>query len=137
MSDIPKTVAWPTTFTESEKARARFLVSPQRAPTNTGSTPIWPLVIRDVANVGGEMRVIADMLARDEHVRAKYPAPLTADNDRDHLVDAYQEFLDGCAYLRAALESPGADPRLRVLYDGQLTMARALRRLIEHRDGER
>ena len=137
MSDIPKTVAWPATFTDAEKARARFLVSPQRAPTNPGSTPIWPLVIRDVANVGGEIRVIADMFARDEHGRAKYPAPLTADNDRDHLVDSYQEFLDGCAYLRAELESPNADPDVRALYDAQLTMTRALRRIIERRDGER
>lgn len=36
--------------------------------------------------------------------RQKYGTPLTADNGRDPLVDAYQEALDLVVYLRQAIE---------------------------------
>ena len=66
------------------------LVSPQPAPIPTASRPIWELVIED-------------MRARDQFGREKYKTPLQAGNGRDALVDAYQEALDLCAYLKQEL----------------------------------
>ena len=63
---------------------------PQPAP-RTGTTVILPLVI-------------ADLEARAEMGEQKYGMRLMVENGRDHLEDAYQEALDLCMYLRAALE---------------------------------
>ncbi len=52
---------------------------------------IWPLVI-------------ADMQARDAVGRERYGTPLQPFNGRDALMDAYEEALDLCAYLRQAIE---------------------------------
>ena len=60
------------------------------APILTAETPVWELVI-------------ADMQARDHAGRERYGMPLQASNGRDHLVDAYQEALDLCCYLRAEI----------------------------------
>jgi hypothetical protein len=51
---------------------------------------IWPLVI-------------ADMQARDTLGRERYGTPLQPSNGRDALVDAFEESLDLCAYLRQAI----------------------------------
>lgn len=67
------------------------LNKPEPAPVQTDETPVWDLVI-------------ADMRERDNEGRRKYGTPLQASNGRDHLVDAYQEALDLCVYLRAAIE---------------------------------
>lgn len=40
--------------------------------------------------------------------REKYGTDLQASNGRDHLVDAYQEALDLCCYLRALIERRGS-----------------------------
>lgn len=69
----------------------RDLNTPEPPPTPKASTPIWALVI-------------ADMHARDHYGRAKYRTPLQANNGRDPLVDAYQEALDLCVYLRQEIE---------------------------------
>ncbi len=47
-------------------------------------------------------QVISDMRERDQVGRSRYGTPLTANNGRDQLVDAYQELLDAAVYLRAA-----------------------------------
>lgn len=53
--------------------------------------------------------VIADLQARSAAGTAKYGEPLRARNGRDPLVDAYQEALDLCQYLRQAIaERDGA-----------------------------
>lgn len=65
------------------------------APVPNGSRPIWDLVI-------------ADMQARDRVGRENYGTPLQAHNGRDALVDAYQEALDLCVYLRQVIEERGA-----------------------------
>lgn len=62
---------------------------PQPIPSNT--VPIWELVIED-------------MNARDRLGRERCSTPLQANNGRDALVDAYQEALDLCVYLRQAIE---------------------------------
>ncbi len=67
------------------------LVDEQRAPKPSKGMPIWELVV-------------ADMRMRDEIGRQRYGTPLQAHNGRDALVDAYQEALDLCVYLRQAIE---------------------------------
>lgn len=66
-------------------------LAPQPPPQPTTGRPIWDLVIED-------------MRARDLQGRAKYGVPLQANNGRDPLMDAYQEALDLCVYLRQAIE---------------------------------
>lgn len=52
--------------------------------------PIWDMVIDD-------------MRARDALGRERYGTRLVAGNGRDALVDAYEEALDLCVYLRQAI----------------------------------
>lgn len=85
--------------------------------------PVWDLVINDLQrHQGNDSRLLdpelqakglarevidatlADMRERDRVGRERYGTPLTTHNGRDHLVDAYQEALDGVVYLRAHLE---------------------------------
>ena len=62
----------------------------QAAPVANDRPAVWPLVIMDMA-------------ARDQVGRARYGVPLQPHNGRDALMDAYQEALDLCAYLRQAI----------------------------------
>lgn len=48
--------------------------------------------------------VIADMTERRRVGIARYGTPLQPGNGRDALVDAYQELLDACAYIRQVIE---------------------------------
>ena len=48
--------------------------------------------------------VLSDLTNRAFEGVKKYGEPLKADNGRDALVDAYQEALDLCMYLRQAIE---------------------------------
>lgn len=74
-------------------------IRPEPPPVPNESRPIWELVIRDMHD-------------RDYMGRQKYGTPLRAGNGRDALVDAYQEALDLCVYLRQAIEErkQRADP---------------------------
>ena len=65
-------------------------VSEQPEPTPNDKSAVWDLVIDD-------------MTARDGEGRRKYGTPLQPFNGRDALVDAYQEALDLCVYLRQAI----------------------------------
>ena len=47
--------------------------------------------------------VIKEMQARDKLGRERYGTPLQPHNGRDALVDAFQEALDLCVYLRQAI----------------------------------
>jgi len=62
---------------------------PQPSPTGEG---------RDVT-----AQVIEDIRARSEMGRRKYGTVLRTDNGRDALMDAYQEALDLCCYLKQAI----------------------------------
>ena len=66
------------------------VTDPQVAPKNEGA-PIVPMVIQD-------------LLARADFGRKKYGDELRVLNGRDSLVDAYQEALDLCIYLRQRIE---------------------------------
>lgn len=118
-------------------------VRPEPLPIATGSAPIWPMVIADVAGLGAPARVTAalveDMRARDAQGRERYKTPLTADNGRNHFVDGYQELLDGAVYLRAEIESDGPMTKVATqLYPivlSALASACAAMRTCEHRKG--
>ncbi len=47
--------------------------------------------------------VIKDLLARDTLGQERYKTSLKTDNGRDALMDAFQEALDLCMYLKQAL----------------------------------
>lgn len=47
--------------------------------------------------------VMADMVSRDKLGEARYNTRLQPHNGRDALIDAYQEALDLCVYLRQAI----------------------------------
>lgn len=68
------------------------LTDPQPAPLRTAvGEDVWLLVLKD-------------MEERRRTGIEKYGVPVRADNGRDHLIDAYQEALDLCVYLRAEIE---------------------------------
>jgi hypothetical protein len=66
-------------------------IQDQPPPVPNAGRPIWELVIDD-------------MKARDQTGQQRYGTPLQAFNGRDPLIDAYQEALDLCVYLRQAIE---------------------------------
>lgn len=64
-------------------------------------------------------RVVVDLVHDDLDERAAlgretYGMNLMSDNGRDHLIDAYQEALDMCMYLRAEIENRPKNRRKRV-----------------------
>lgn len=54
--------------------------------------------------------VLTDMRDRDAIGRQRYGTALTSGNGRNHLVDAYQEYQDACAYLVTELDEYGVGP---------------------------
>jgi transcriptional regulator with XRE-family HTH domain len=74
-------------------------INDQPPPVSNDKRPIWELVIED-------------MHARDHVGRERYGMPLQANNGRDALVDAYQEALDLCVYLRQAIEERSGSPSI-------------------------
>lgn len=97
-------------------------VQPPPVPSSDAPS-VWDEVIADIGEGMTRMpvlrpaleAVVADMRERDALGRARYGTPLQPGNGRNALVDAYQEQLDTCAYLRQALlEKP--DPKVRACY---------------------
>ena len=76
-------------MTSSDEGTTKF-VGEQPAPVENDHPAVWMLVLNDMA-------------ARDAEGRRKYGVPLQPHNGRDVLVDAYQEALDLCVYLRQAI----------------------------------
>ena len=68
---------------------------PEPAPTK-GKVDVWELVI-------------ADMQERNLFGEKKYGTKLQTWNGRNPLVDAYQEALDLCVYLKQAIEEAKND----------------------------
>lgn len=66
------------------------LIDPQDSPIHNDLPAVWELVIQD-------------MKERNEFGLKKYGTKLQPFNGRDPLVDAYQEALDLCVYLRQAI----------------------------------
>ncbi len=124
------------------------VVADQPPPTvRPDLIPVWENVIADfrtryedafdgIEEVGkaSAFRVVADMRERDRLGRERYGTPLTVNNGRDQLVDAYQEALDKAVYLRAAwLE--GAETRY--LYYQELDDIMKIRMMIDAREASR
>lgn len=65
-------------------------VEQQTAPVKNSHPAVWDLVM-------------ADMKARDDFGASKYGTRLQPHNGRDGLIDAYQEALDLCVYLRLVI----------------------------------
>ena len=63
----------------------------EQAPPKPSSGDVWLLVLKD-------------MEERRRHGIEKYGMPVQPFNGRDPLLDAYQEALDLCVYLRQAIE---------------------------------
>lgn len=76
---------------DSKNGFTDWCIMDQPAPTPNTSTPIVDLVIKDMAQ-------------RKELGTLRYGTPLQAHNGRDALIDAYQEALDLCIYLRQVIE---------------------------------
>ena len=74
----------------SSPAPAGLAAREQPAPVKNTGPAVWDLVI-------------ADMKQRDELGRRRYGTPLQPNNGRDMLLDAMEEALDLCAYLRGAI----------------------------------
>jgi hypothetical protein len=116
----------------------------QPPPERNDGRSVWDLVVSDVRgarerdadghfstfNAPLVEMVLADMAERDQVGRERYGTPLQAHNGRDALVDAYQEYLDGSAYLRQAAEesTPGAAElyreSLRMVFELRLSIFR-------------
>lgn len=73
----------------SETPREPTIVD-QPPPAHNDGPAVWDLVM-------------ADMRERDATGRARYGTRLQPHNGRDAMVDAYQECLDLCVYLRQAI----------------------------------
>lgn len=143
-------------------ARLEYTETQPPPKNEIGAVPIWPAIIREIEKeidefsarvglYGNEQRMRnLDLLASNMRQRhafgiAKYGVPLVAKNDRDHLVDALQEALDGVVYLRAEIEKRGgysltpskngSNVALIRIYQKQLEIAIELRGLIYERDG--
>lgn len=116
----------------------------QPAPRTNSSPAIQDLVITDLRNMSVSLdrephidddaygRVIADIEARKEIGLQRYGTLLQAHNGRDALLDAYQEVLDLCQYLRQVKEE-GAT-WVDVTYGNALRMALHIRDVIKDRD---
>jgi hypothetical protein len=74
----------------------------QPHPVSNGHPACWDLVKH--SNYGGfYLECVADMRDRDQIGFKRYGVRIQPFNGRDQLVDAYQEALDLCVYLRAAV----------------------------------
>lgn len=73
-------------------------VRPEPQPTEGAGRPVYELVMEDIR-------------ARAEAGKAKYGMYLRPWNGRRSTVDAYQEALDLCMYLRQKLEEEGHSVR--------------------------
>ncbi len=66
------------------------LVKPQPDPIHNKLPAVWDLVMKDMRD-------------RDLEGTQKYGTRLRPHDGRDSLIDAYQEALDQCVYLRKAI----------------------------------
>lgn len=118
--NAPRDEPFPVDLVEREIAQSRqrqvkTTVVDQPPPTpRPDLIPVWDHVISDFklrfegheTMDGGNplyavYHALNDMRERDRVGRERYGTPLTTNNGRDHLVDAYQELLDGAVYLKA------------------------------------
>lgn len=117
----------------------RPAATPEPPPVPNDKPALWDLVIGDIqamdlGTLGTWATIVHDMMARDAFGRAKYGTPLQAGNGRDAIVDAYQEALDLCVYLKQALVEK-YDGRVWALYHDALNQVIGLAALVSERGG--
>lgn len=90
------------------------LLKPQPPPKiGVDSIEVWPSFI-EAHGHELPLNLVTLMRLRNEQGICKYGAPLTTNNGRDALTDAFQEALDLCVYLHQAdLERGRASEHLR------------------------
>lgn len=86
----------------------------QPTPIKTNNRATWEIVMGYAKGVFPledplAVQIIDDMRERHEIGVKRYGEPLTANNGRCALTDAYQEHLDGCVYLAQWLSEQGVD----------------------------
>lgn len=121
----------------------------QPEPIVNESEALWPKVIDDVYDMGGDWRipgllvcqVADDMMERHTVGMKRYGTALQANNGRNPLVDAYQELLDAAVYLKqACIECDTAELGdsllLQRMYENVLTEAISLRAVMNDIKGE-
>ena len=81
-----------------------------------------PCPSRGPLTASAHWQVMQDLAERAEIGQERYGTPLTSDNGRDHLVDAYQELLDFLPYMRLALNA-WEELRLEVAHIRQVAHA--------------
>lgn len=112
----------------------------QPMPTPNCWEPAWEQVIKDLE--GGPWiytyLVIADARKRDAMGAKKYGTRLQPFNGRDALLDAYEEALDLCVYLRCAFVENDSqiDGEIYDLYQMSLSIVCNLRGIMKARDGK-
>jgi len=128
-----------------------ILITDQPDPIPNDYPAAWDLVLMDVGRMfppeeldtlkAEELDTLAsDMRARDELGQERYNTSLQPHNGRNSLVDAYQEALDLCVYLRVAIyELPEEvafleQDRLLDVYDSSLKNALSIRSLLTARE---
>lgn len=87
----------------------------QPPPQASNHRPAWERVIEFVSTKVAQnpnadpicVVVLKDMQERHDLGVKRYGKPLQAGNGRNHLVDAYQEKLDGIVYLQAWFDEHG------------------------------
>lgn len=128
------------TATEIEDDGATTVfVRPQPPPQNVLGPAIWPMIAEELEEASRHVAspvlalVAHDARMRHEDGMAKYGVPLVANNGRDHLVDAYQEALDGSVYLRAEYE--GGNRKAFRLSSVMIGLATEIRGMLYERDG--
>lgn len=137
-----------------DNSRRNPLVEAEPMPVRNDLPAMWPQVMADVdilttndfTDADGDLiparvAVLVDMRDRDRVGLERYGTQLQPFNGRDNLVDAYQELLDACVYLRTAIyeehENTGEMPEeLRRLYAATLHSVVMMRSLIWRRDGQ-
>jgi len=82
----------------------------QQLPVPNDREHIHDIVARELSGMGypDTAKVATDLEARKQLGITRYGTPLQAFNNRDSLLDAYEEVLDGTAYLRTRFEELGA-----------------------------
>ena len=116
------------------------LSKPEPEPVKNEHPALWPIVMADLiqeiaANRITVMSAVAvevldDMKQRHEFGLKKYGTPLQPFNGRDPLVDAYQEMLDACVYLRQWMQeskASGMYAAIAQMYTGTLKQVCAMR----------
>lgn len=131
--------AWKTLIIDTGSVRGAEIVDQPPPVDRPGSEPVWDMVVIDMQRRYLEPfrrfivaeHVIGDMREHDRVGRERYGKPLTADNGRDQLIDAYQEILDASVYTRAAMAEGTLVPE--AVYNNLLDSLVIIRRLIDRR----